>query len=568
MAGFKRLGVVFDIGGTWIKGAAFDADTGEVAELDRISSPLPSDDPSALADALAGFAEKIADGAEIRAVAVSTAGVVDYFGSKVTLCAEHLKPLDDPGWVASLENALNAPVALCNDAESAMIGVASEGLLEGSGSVALLVAGTGLGFSVWRNGRRWRPGRRYTLLGAIRAGGRTFDEIVSVSRLAEKSPDGLSAVLTDDAFADDRGKYFSELAEVAYSAGIAYPIDAILLCGALVDVSREVGFPLEETLRANALPGSPEIRLVENRGVSWQLRGAAKLAGLESEARRFAFKGDYSGRKTESEYAERMDLQKKTAAELAGIFWKAEQEAGEALRDSLPAIAECAEKIAERLGRGGRLVYVGCGTSGRVAAMDDVELSCTFGLPEDRSLTLISGGVADASLSIETEFEEDASAIPETLLANLNADDAVVGISASSTAYYVRSALAHGRAVGAFTVLISESLPERSDFFDAHIPLRSGPEVIAGSTRMKAGTATKKILNALSSTAMILLGKIEDCYMIDVACVNEKLKKRAAAILESLYGWNAERAKRELEKHEYRLIEIVEERRKRPGDAD
>jgi N-acetylmuramic acid 6-phosphate (MurNAc-6-P) etherase len=115
---------------------------------------------------------------------------------------------------------------------------------------------------------------------------------------------------------------------------------------------------------------------------------------------------------------------------------------------------------------------------------------------------------------------------------------------------------------GALTVLISESPPERDDFFDIHIPLRSGAEVVAGSTRMKAGTATKKILNMLSTSTMTLLGKIEDCHMIDVACVNEKLVNRAVGILNALYGWDRSKAERELEKHHYRLIEIVEERRR------
>jgi len=556
-----NVGIAFDIGGTWIKGAWFDMETGALDGFDRIPSPLPSKSRSDLSGALRKFADQLAAGRKIEAVAISTAGVVDYFGAKVELCAEHLKPLDDPRWVEELESSLDAPVVLCNDSECAIIGAAAEGHLKGPGGIALLVAGTGLGFSVWRNGRRWRPGRRYTLLGAVRAG-RTFDEIVSVSKLADAGDGDLAAVLTDSAHAETRKRYFAELADVLYSAGIIHPVDEIILCGALVNVSRDVGFPLGETIETALPPGSPKIKLLGDDGASLQLKGAAALAKIEAGARKVAFKGDYSNRKTEGRYAERLDLQKKSALELAEILWSAEQEAGDRLKESLPAVAECAERFAERMGRGGRLIYVGCGTSGRVAAMDDIELSCTFGLPDDRSITLISGGIADASLSIETDFEEDASAVPETCLLNLGPDDIMVGISASSTAYYVRSALAHGRMAGALTVLISESPPERDDFFDIHIPLRSGSEVVAGSTRMKAGTATKKILNMLSTSTMILLGKIEDCYMIDVACVNEKLVNRAVGILNALYGWDKDKAGRELEKHKYRLIEIVGEQRR------
>jgi N-acetylmuramic acid 6-phosphate (MurNAc-6-P) etherase len=152
-------------------------------------------------------------------------------------------------------------------------------------------------------------------------------------------------------------------------------------------------------------------------------------------------------------------------------------------------------------------------------------------------LTLISGGVADAAIEIESDFEEDASAIPEMLLLNITSDDTVIGISASGNAWFVQSALAFSKSRGALTVIIQRDYAEESlSFCDQVIPLRSGNEVVAGSTRMKAGTATKKMLNFISSAVMIGMGKVAGPYMVDMACINNKLVDRAKSILGILYN--------------------------------
>ena len=555
-----KSGILFDIGGTWIKGSSLDVTTGSIGTMERIKSPLPCEDPADITKALKQLSDRVLKGGNPDIIAVSTAGVVDDFGHSVTLCSEHLKPLDDKRWIEYLEEELAAPVVLSSDAEAAIIGAACKGYLKGNKNIALFVAGTGLGFSVWRNGRRWRPGRNYPLLGSVTVGDRSFDSIVSVSALSDGDNSKLVSVLMEDCYREKREKYFSELGSVLNSAAVIYSLDEILFASGLVNAAAECGFPLHETIQ-KYISENLTVTILEE-GNSLQMQGIANLAINELAAEKFRFRGSHGNITTEKKFCQHLNLQDKTAAEVVDILWKAEQEAGERLQESLNDVAKTAEKIAEQLKKGGRIIYVGCGTSGRVAAMDDVELSCTFGLPEDRSLTLVSGGIADSALSIEVDFEEDSSAIPETLLLNLSSNDVLVGISASSTAYYVRSALAHAKRVGALTVLISEAMPERNDFFDMHIPLRTGPEVISGSTRMKAGTATKKILNMLSSTTMILLGKIEDCYMIDVACVNEKLIKRAERILTELYGWNNEKCEKELKEANYRLIDIVQRERK------
>jgi N-acetylmuramic acid 6-phosphate etherase len=234
-------------------------------------------------------------------------------------------------------------------------------------------------------------------------------------------------------------------------------------------------------------------------------------------------------------------------------------EAGEWLKESIPSLGHTIDTIADRINKGGRLIYVGSGTSGRIAAMDAVEIPCTYGLSEDRIFCLIAGGIADAAIEIESDFEEDASSVPEMLLLNVTALDAVIGISASGTAYYVQSALALTKERGAYSVMIQSEEPQTElPFCDAVIPLHSGYEVVAGSTRMKAGTSTKKVLNFISSAVMIKMGKVAGSYMVDVACINTKLIERAQSILNILYDIDEQEALERLKKEEMNLSCVIQ----------
>jgi len=229
-----------------------------------------------------------------------------------------------------------------------------------------------------------------------------------------------------------------------------------------------------------------------------------------------------------------------------------EAEAAQRFLSQAPALAEGAAMAAEAIRQGNRVIYLGAGTSGRVGAMDAVEIPCTFGLGADRFLAVIAGGVADAALTIEGQFEEDTSSVADLLLLGLRPGDLVVGISASGTAFFVRSGLGFARAIGAKTILIHEAgLEDR--LADLAIRLESGPEAIAGSTRMKAGTATKKALNILSSTAMILLEKVRGGEMIDLNCCNAKLRERAIRILARQGGLPREEAATLLASHRHNL---------------
>jgi len=240
-------------------------------------------------------------------------------------------------------------------------------------------------------------------------------------------------------------------------------------------------------------------------------------------------------------------------------MWHAEQEAGTLLKSSLPIISTVTEEAITRIKKGGRIIYVGAGTSGRVAAMDAVEVPCTYGFPEDRIMAVIAGGISDAAIEIESDFEEDASAVPEMLFLNIQSKDVVIGISASASAYYVQSALAFAKNRDALSVLVQAG-PSISElpYCKYIIPLNSGNEVVAGSTRMKAGTATKKVLNFLSSSIMISLGKVAGSYMVDVACINNKLVQRAQDILNILYGIDAKDALDKLKEEDFNLNRVIQ----------
>jgi N-acetylmuramic acid 6-phosphate etherase len=208
-----------------------------------------------------------------------------------------------------------------------------------------------------------------------------------------------------------------------------------------------------------------------------------------------------------------------------------------AVRAALPTIRSAAIAMEARLRERGRLVYAGAGTSGRLAVQDGAELTPTFGWPNDRLLLLIAGG-GDA-LSRSVEGAEDDIATARQLIAQhgIGADDVIVAVAASGTTPFTLACLREARARGALTVGIANNqgtpILEESDH---PIFLDTGPEPIAGSTRLKAGTAQKITLNGLSTVLMILLGRVYRGLMVDVRASNEKLVRRSEDMLVQLTG--------------------------------
>jgi N-acetylmuramic acid 6-phosphate etherase len=569
-----------DIGGTWIKGVLVtkqhlnwaDNLNNNNLQIEKIKSPLnenatPKELINALKKLISRFSVRNED---IRGIGISTGGIVNYQGTKVLKAAKHLNVLKTDVWKTELENQLQCSAIVINDADAATLGIAELGLLSGNKTVGIMPIGTGLGFTVWRNGRRWRPGKMLNLLGSIRTPAGFYDDIASASKLAsEDIENSLIEVLTRDSHKKVRKEYLNNLMKIINTAAIIYNLDEVMICGGLADAATACNYPLESKL--NLLLAVQQVELdkviqasVLKEGNKLQLIGAVSLAKGESTAREMQVSKSYKSISTEIPYQENIQLQDLSTSELVNLLWKAEQEAGEYLEKSFPAIKQAIDEISDRINKGGRLIYVGSGTSGRVAAMDAVEIPCTYGFPEDRILCLIAGGIADAAIEIESDFEEDASSVPEMLLMNVSARDTVIGISASGTAYYVQSALAFAKERGAYSVMIQSEEPQTElPFCNIVIPLNSGYEVVAGSTRMKAGTTTKKILNFISSSVMIKMGKVAGSYMVDVACINNKLIERAQSILGVLNNMDEKEALRQLKKADMNLNQVIKNNQSR-----
>ena len=204
-----------------------------------------------------------------------------------------------------------------------------------------------------------------------------------------------------------------------------------------------------------------------------------------------------------------------------------------------PAVAACGDAIArlvdaaaERMAAGGRLIYLGAGTSGRLAVLDAVECLPTYTVPPDRVFALLAGGPAALTSSIEDAEDDPAQGARDIAGAGVGPGDVVLGIAASGRTPYVLGGMAEARRRGAFVGGLSCALPTpMAELADVLIAPIVGPEVVAGSTRMKSGTAQKLVLNALSTATMIRLGKTYGNLMVDVIPGNHKLRRRAANIV-------------------------------------
>ncbi len=207
-----------------------------------------------------------------------------------------------------------------------------------------------------------------------------------------------------------------------------------------------------------------------------------------------------------------------------------------------PAIARAVEAIVERLRAGGTLHYVGAGTSGRLAMLDAAECPPTFGTSPSLVVAHVAGGAAALVRAVEGA-EDDAQGGLAVAHAHVRGGDAVVGISASGGAAYVAGALREARGIGALTIaLTSVAGSALTQTADLAIVTDTGPEPLAGSTRLKAGTAQKLVLNAISTAVMVRLGRVYDNVMVDLVATNAKLRARAERLVRSLAAVDALRA--------------------------
>ena len=231
------------------------------------------------------------------------------------------------------------------------------------------------------------------------------------------------------------------------------------------------------------------------------------------------------------------DLDQLPTASLVALFCANDLLPQQAVAAAAPALAAAIDAIAARLADGGRLFYLGAGTSGRLGVLDAAECPPTFCSPPELVQGVLAGGAAALLRSSEGLEDLRDAGRDDLIERGFGPADALVGIAAGGTTPYVLGGLAHGRAIGALTVAMAcvptEQVPMPCDI---DIRLLTGPELLTGSTRLKAGTATKMALNILSTGVMVRLGKVYGNRMVDVAVTNSKLEDRALRILRDLAG--------------------------------
>ncbi|MEQ1824155.1 MAG: N-acetylmuramic acid 6-phosphate etherase [Fimbriimonadaceae bacterium] len=261
---------------------------------------------------------------------------------------------------------------------------------------------------------------------------------------------------------------------------------------------------------------------------------------------------------TEARNPKSKNLDQLSAVEIVRLMTDDEQVVLRAIAQAESQLAEAALMAAQTFINGGRVIYVGAGTSGRIATMDAAEMPPTFGLEPERFVALVSGGAATS-----TRAQEDAEDDPHAAISDLNGlkvsnQDIVIGLAASGKTPYVLAAIRHARQKGVWTcgIVNNPNTPIEAEA-NLGIVLRTGPEILTGSTRLKAGTAQKLALNRISTTAMVLAGKVIENLMVDVKAKNGKLKERCVRIVRDLSSATEDEARELLEANDWNIRTVL-----------
>lgn len=266
---------------------------------------------------------------------------------------------------------------------------------------------------------------------------------------------------------------------------------------------------------------------------------------------------------TEMRNPRTMQIDRADTLEILQLIQDENYNAVRAIEAAMPKIREACDRIAERMARGGRLIYIGAGTSGRLGVMDAAECPPTFGVSGDLISGIIAGGYERMVSAGESAEDNGEAGVRDLSQKHLTEPDTVLGISVAGNAAYVADALLYAKKEGCLTVGLSCNEGCRLDLeSDISILTRTGAEVVTGSTRMKAGSAHKMVLNMISTCVMIRMGNVYENMMINLRPSNQKLRRRVLSIVREIFLCDEEGAQALMERYDWSIRAALEGEKK------
>ena len=396
-----------------------------------------------------------------------------------------------------------------------------------------------------------------------------LDELVRWAQTADKMEIALLApVVFDSAGAGDErvmeileegARVLSEYTE-AVATRLHLLAPKVMLLGGLFQRDSIYVHAFRRRLKKNL----PDVRVATGDrapelGAAWLATEMHEVPPVRSDPAREKIE-DLALSLTEQRNPRSQDLEKLPVTGLVKLFVDEESSVQEALSKASADLARAIEMVTASLRKGGRLFYIGAGSSGRLGVLDASEIPPTFGAAQDLVQGIVAGGVTALYRSVEGAEDEEGAGAVAVVERGIKKVDSVIGISASGRTPFVRGALARAQEIGAKTILLScnpdgpTKIPS-----DLLVALAVGPEILTGSTRLKAGTATKIALNIISTGAMVALGKVRGNLMIDLHTSNAKLRDRAARMVAELSGTDYDSARRRLEANDWNLRAVLDE---------
>lgn len=264
--------------------------------------------------------------------------------------------------------------------------------------------------------------------------------------------------------------------------------------------------------------------------------------------------------KTEMRNPQTVHIDKMTTLDMVRVMNEENAVAVEAVGAALPEVARAVDAVAEALMNGGRLIYMGAGTSGRLGVIDAAECPPTFGVSPELVVGIIAGGESCMFRAAESQEDDAAHGVADLKEKKLTSRDVVVGISAAGGAAYVIGALEYAKSLGCVTVGLTSNADTPLDkTADISIVTDTGAEVITGSTRLKAGTAQKLVLNMISTCAMVKCGHVYENLMINLRPTNQKLRSRMVRIVAAILDVDEQTATARLDANEWNIRRAVEQ---------